>query len=258
MTSTPVPRYDSVVHYEIEGAGPGLVLVHGVGGGAAKTFGNVAGEFGGTVIRPNLSGSGQTTDDGGELTLGLLSAQVIAAIEASGKGRVDLLGFSLGAVVSAATAAERPDLVRKLVLVGGTATTTGPRDRFNFTLWRDLLAADPETFKRFGTLQAFSPALLDAFGHEGLAQSLKDDWAPGTGRQLALSIGLDIRPLLGRIAAPTLVVGLSDDQAIPVEGSRALHAGIAGSRLVEVPGGHMDWLVQPGHVLPHVLEFLGS
>lgn len=82
------------------------------------------------------------------------------------------------------TAAEHPELVRRLVLVGGLAHTTGPRDALNFSFWRDLIAADIHLFKQFGTLQAFSPAVLDAFGHEGLAASLQDDWAPGTARQL--------------------------------------------------------------------------
>ncbi|MDP9865808.1 MULTISPECIES: alpha/beta fold hydrolase [Streptosporangium] len=58
------------VHHEVDGHGPGLVLVHGTGGDAEEVFGNVVDHFTRTrtVARPNFSGSGQTTDDGAELT----------------------------------------------------------------------------------------------------------------------------------------------------------------------------------------------
>lgn len=38
-------------------------------------------------------------------------------------------------------------------------------------------------------------------------------------------------------------------------GSRHLHAGIGGSELVEIPGGHMDWLVQPDPIVKLAGEF---
>ncbi|MFC4912904.1 alpha/beta fold hydrolase [Actinomadura gamaensis] len=249
----------STVHYEVDGDGPGLVLVHGVGGDADRAFGNFVGHFSGdrTVVRPNLSGSGQTADHGGELTVDLLVGQVTAAARAAVDGRVDLFGFSMGAAIAAATAATHPELVRRLVLVGGVADTTGPRARFNFEFWRDLAATDFGLFKRFGTLQGFSAATLDGFGHEGLAKSLEDEWPPGVARQIDLASRIDIRDLLPRIQAPTLVIGLGCDQMAPVEQSRVLHTGIAGSRLVELDGdGHMDWFVRPDEVAGLTRKFI--
>lgn len=251
----------SDVHYEVDGSGPGLVLVHGVGGDAEKVFGPVAPHFTDrfTVVRPNLSGSGGTTDDGRELTVDLLAEQVTAAARAAADGPVDLFGFSLGAVVAAATAATHPELVRKLVLVGGWAHTTGPRDRFYFDTWRHIHDIDRETFKRFATITGFSPAAVDAFGHEGLVYSLADEWPPpGISRQIDASSGVDLRPLLPRITAPTLVIGLRQDQMVPVTGSHQLHAGIKGSRLLELDGGHMDWFVDPSQIIKHTNEFLAD
>jgi pimeloyl-ACP methyl ester carboxylesterase len=93
-----VTRSHSKVHYEIDGRGPGLALVHGVGGDAEKVFGNIVEYFSHdrTVVRPNLSGSGQTTDDGSDLTVDQVAEQVSAAITDAVEGPVDLLGFSLG------------------------------------------------------------------------------------------------------------------------------------------------------------------
>ncbi|NRQ35041.1 alpha/beta hydrolase [Nonomuraea sp. NN258] len=251
---------DTRVHYEVDGHGPGLVLVHGVGGDAEKVFGNVVGHFTSsrTVVRPNFSGSGQTADDGADLTVDLIADQVAAAAQAAVDGPVDLFGFSLGAVAAAVVAATRPELVRSLVLAGGWAHSTGPRDQYYFQTAAKLLAADRELFKRFSALTGFSTATLDRFGHDGLAYSLADAWPPpGIGRQLDLGGRVDIRPLLPRITAPTLVIGFAEDAMIPIDGSRQLSAAIPGSRLVEVEGqGHMDWFADPSGLIKLTTDFI--
>ncbi|KAB7843586.1 alpha/beta fold hydrolase [Streptomyces mobaraensis] len=251
---------DTRVHYESEGRGPGLVLVHGTGGDAEKVFGNVVPYFADdhTVVRPNLSGSGLTGDNGDPLTLDLVAAQVAGAARAAVDGPVDLLGFSLGAVAAAAVAAEYPGLVRRLVLVAGWSHSTGPRDRFYFETWLKLGRTDRELFKRFSALTGYGASALDDFGHDGLARYLWDPWPPaGVLRQIELGLHVDIRGLLPRITAPTLVVGFADDAMIPIAGSRDLHAAIPGSRLVEVPGqGHMDWFGDPGELASLTRSFL--
>jgi pimeloyl-ACP methyl ester carboxylesterase len=250
------------VHYEVDGQGPGLTLVHGAGGDAEKVFGPVVKHFADTrtVIRPNLSGSGRTEDDGAELSVELIADQITAAINDASDGPVDLLGFSLGAVDAAAVAATRPDVVRRLVLVGGWSHSTGPRDRYYFETWSKLLDTDRELLKRFSALTGFSAAALDRFGHDGLAQSLADPWPPsGIGREIELCGRVDIRPLLPSITAPTLVVGFTGDAMIPVEGSRQLHHAIRDSRLTEIPGqGHMDWFADPTQLVELTREFLDA
>lgn len=255
-----ISTHNTHVHYEVEGSGPGLVLVHGTGGDAEKVFGKVVRHFSAsrTVVRPNFSGSGDTTDDGSDLTVDLIAHQVAAASRAAVAGPVDMLGFSLGAVAAAAVAATHPGLVRRLILVGGWVESTGPRDRFYFETWRKLLDTDRELFKRFSALTGFSAAALDGFGREGLAQSLADAWPPpGIGRQIDLGARVDIRDLLPRITAPTLVVAFERDAMIPPSGSRQLHQAIPGSRLVVVPDeGHMDWFADPSGLVRITREFL--
>lgn len=250
----------ATVHYELDGTGPAIAMVHGIGGDAEKVFGPMKNHYAAerTVIRPNLSGSGATTDDGVDLTVAELAEQVAAAIEHADTGPVDLVGFSLGAVVSAAVAATRPELVRRLVLIGGWAHSTGPRDTFYFETWRVLLNADRELFKRFGTVTGFSPAMLDKFGHEGLAASLADEWPPaGIGRQIDAGLGADIRDLLPKITAETLVIALGLDNMVPPEGSQQLYQSIKGSVFTELPTeGHMDWFAEPAAVFAAVDAFV--
>ncbi|MCP2351387.1 alpha/beta fold hydrolase [Nonomuraea roseoviolacea] len=248
------------VHYEIAGDGPGLVLLHGTGGDADRVFGNVVDHFTGirTVVRPNFSGSGDTEDGTAAPSVELLTAQAVAAIRATGGGEpVDLLGFSLGGAIAAAVAAEHPELVRRLVLVGSWAHTTGPRDRFNFSFWRDLYATDLGLYKRFMALQGFAPRVLDGWGHEALAAAQNDVWPAGVDKQIEVCLQVDLRERLSRVVAPTLVVGFTADEMVPIEGSRHLHAGIKDSRLVEIEGeGHMDWFTDPSRIIGLTRDFI--
>lgn len=247
-TATPVNTTvrvaDAEVSYDRTGTGPALVLVHGTGsGGSAVNWGQTLPRFTDdhTVITPDLSGTDRTTDDGGPLTVEGLAAQVIAVIEDAGTGPVDLLGFSMGAPVSAAVAALRPDLVRRLILVAGWAHTDGDEYLRNlFALWKQLGVSDPAAFGRSVAMTGFSRGFLNAIGREQVELLIPNmPPTPGTLRHVDLDIRVDIRGLLPLIEAETLVIGATLDITIPVENSRELHAAIAHSTYAEIEAGHV-------------------
>ena len=47
---------------------------------------------------------------------------------------------------------------------------------------------------------------------------------------------IDVRPLLSRVKAPTLVIHCDRDRAVPAEDGRLLAAEIPGARYVSLPG----------------------
>ncbi|MGW1772135.1 alpha/beta fold hydrolase [Streptomyces sp. NPDC002104] len=235
---------DAEVSYERTGAGPALVLVHGTGsGGSAVNWGQTRPRFTAdhTVITPDLSGSDRTTDNGGPLTVEGLAAQVIAVIEDADAGPVDLLGFSMGAPVSAAVAALRPDLVRRLILVAGWAHTDGDEYLRNlFTLWKQIGVSDPAAFGRSVAMTGFSRGFLNAVGREQVELLIPNmPPTPGTLRHVDLDLRIDIRDLLPLIEAETLVIGATLDITVPVENSRDLHARIPHSTYAEIETGHV-------------------
>ncbi|GAA0596424.1 alpha/beta hydrolase [Streptomyces crystallinus] len=248
------------VHYERAGSGPALVLVHGTGsGGAALSWGRTAPRFtaGHTVITPDLSGTDATVDDGAPLTVEGLAAQVIAVIEDAAEGPVDLLGFSLGAPVTAAVAALRPDLVRRLVLVAGWAHTEGDEYLRNlFTLWARLGVCDPAAFGRAVAMTGFSRGFLNAIGREQVELLIPNmPPTPGTLRHVDLNTRVDIRHLLPRVEAPTLVIGCTQDITVPVENSRDLHAAISDSTYAEIDAGHVAFFEKEDAFVRLVHEF---
>ena len=61
--------------------------------------------------------------------------------------------------------------------------------------------------------------------------------SPAALRELVAMINvIDVRPLLGEITVPTLVVHRTGDRVIPVEEARRMAAAIPGATFVEVPG----------------------
>ena len=64
------------VAYRVDGAGPGLVLVHGTGGNSDTNWRQLVGRLSESrmVVRPDYSGSGATIDDGAPLTIAALFA----------------------------------------------------------------------------------------------------------------------------------------------------------------------------------------
>ncbi|MBO2461342.1 alpha/beta fold hydrolase [Actinomadura violacea] len=245
------------VPYRTEGSGPALVLVHGAGPGSVMWDG-VLDRFTGhrTVILPDLSGSLPAEDDGAPLTIETLAAQVNAVIEDAVGGPADVVGFSLGAPTAAAAAALRPDLVRRLVPVAGLTNADDEYVRQHMTTWLGL-AEVPDAFGRFATLTAYSRTFLNRIGHDAVEESHAFmQPADGLLRQLDLVRRLDIRGLLPRITAPTLVVGASRDQTIPVENHRELFAAIAGSEYAELDTGHVAMAERPEEFTKLVLDFL--
>lgn len=248
----------STVAYRRDGEGTGLVLLHGTNSDGESGFGHLVGRFADcrTVITPDYAGSGRSTVPEGPISLDLLVEQAAAVIEDAADEPVDLLGTSLGAVVAAATAATRPDLVRRLVLVAGWASSADARHQLVFQTWKRLQDLDPGLGTRFGLSLAFSPRFLAELGDERVTRLTARRLPDATDRRIDLGLRIDIEDLLGKIAAPTLVVGLTRDHLVPVQHARALHTAIPGSRYAEIDSGHAVHLEKPEELVRLTRAFL--
>ncbi|MFI0369455.1 alpha/beta fold hydrolase [Actinomadura sp. 1N219] len=245
------------IAYRTEGSGPAVVLVHGVGPGSAMWDGwSGALSADHTVILPDLAGSDPAEDDGSPLTIEALATQVNAVIEDAGAGPADVVGFSLGAPTAAAAAALRPDLVRRLIPVAGLNHAGDEYVRQLMTTWLGL-SSDPDAFGRLGTLTACSPQFLNAIGHDG-AEQMRGFMQPTDARlrQLDLVQRLDVRDLLPRIEAPTLVIGCTRDQTVPVENHREFVRTIPGAEYTELDTGHVAMMERPDEFTKLIRDFL--
>ncbi|HEY3504426.1 MAG TPA: alpha/beta fold hydrolase [Actinocatenispora sp.] len=244
-TSVPISGGRADVAYDRTGSGPGLVLVHGTGADRNQwrpLTAAVADRY--TVVAPDYSGSGETTDPGGPLTLADLAAEVLAAADHAGLDTFHLVGHSLGAAVAAHLAADHPARVRSLALHAGWVATDA-RMATDLRHWRELLRADARhgttLFAEMLTLTAFGPrywARTTVEANAQLVRALAPVVAPGTDRQVHVDLAVDLTDRLAAITAPTLVLASAYDRIVGPEQQQALVAGIAGARYAEIDAGH--------------------
>lgn len=236
-----------------------LVLVHGTAGSTASHFG---------FLFPVLAAKQRvvsidwtdpiTVTDLSSLQLEHLVNQVTELIEHVVPGRrVVLLGYSLGAVVTAVVAARRPDLIDRLILVAGWVKTDQQQLLRN-DVWRTLRELEDDT-----ALRQYST--FCAFGGPFLADKTREELEPGMNamafdqfgdRQMDLNRRIDIVNEAHTIEAPTLVVGCTYDQMVPVRHQQALFGAVQDSRYVEVPTGHAVVFERPSELSHHIQQFM--
>jgi hypothetical protein len=100
---------------------------------------------------------------------------------------------------------------------------------------------------------AFMAPSYDEENQRAFAEYMRLSASPGAAAALELmNREIDVRPVLPAVRAPTLVLNLTGDSELIVEGSRYMAERIPGARLVQVEGqGHIPG---PGNVEAFVAE----
>jgi pimeloyl-ACP methyl ester carboxylesterase len=249
----------SEVAFKTFGSGPTLMMLHGTSTDGVGTFRPVMDRFTGrrTLVLPDYGGCGESRVQEGELSLSSLAAQVAAVIRATATESVDLVGFSLGAAVATAAAVSYPELVRRLILVGGWAWTGSPHLRLVFQTWHQLESIDSDLGNRYGISLAFSPRFLNELGHERI-ESMVRHRSPTMKQRVSLGLKLDIRDMLKSVRQRTLTVALLKDQFIGAEPTEELHSLVQTSELQTVDAPHAVFAERPEKIASVIAEFLAS
>jgi pimeloyl-ACP methyl ester carboxylesterase len=125
-----VERAGVRIQYYIEGKGPLLVILPSLGRGAEdyNGFAGLMASAGYQVLRPEPRGFGMSTGPMMLADLHPLAADVAMAMEDAGgeHSSAFVMGHAFGSFVARQLAADRPDLVRALILAAGSAGKTAP------------------------------------------------------------------------------------------------------------------------------------
>jgi 3-oxoadipate enol-lactonase len=213
------------------------------------------------VLAIDCRGHGQSDKPAAAYSVELFAQDAYDVCQVLDFGKVLVAGASMGGCVALQFAASYPEATRAVGLIDTTAWygPTAPAD------WRsraDKAAANGlPSMVEFQTTRWFS----DAFRNENpglVAQSvatfLRNDVADFAASCLMLG-AYDGRSQLSRIQAPTAVMVGEEDYAAPVAMSEALHAGIAGSTLLVIPGArHLTPLETPDIVAAELRRLLDT
>ncbi len=118
---------DAKIYYEVYGSGHPLVLLHGGLFGYIDEYAGVIPELSRrhTVIAIALRGHGKSDLGNQPLSNLLFAEDSVAVIRHVTSEPVDLMGFSTGAMVSYVLTINHPELVHKLIAVGGPISDSG-------------------------------------------------------------------------------------------------------------------------------------
>ncbi len=109
---------DYKTSFSIEGDGPPIILVHGLGLNYEmweRQILDLTEQF--TILRYDLLGHGLTPEPTGELSIARFVDQLTKLIEFVNFNNFALVGFSLGGIIARAFTINYPQLVRSLVLI---------------------------------------------------------------------------------------------------------------------------------------------
>jgi esterase/lipase len=211
------------------GAGPCVVAFHGFTGTAAelRPVLTAAGDAGFGVDAALLAGHGTGADRLQAMTfddwLEGARRRMRAAVEA--RGRVVLLGFSLGSLVAMHLASERPEGLAGLVVLGN-ALTLGASSRWPLGLWARSGRPMPDIY----LLKPRPGDLVDS-SHEG--ELVTYDRHPLRAALEVYLAGERVSAGVGRIDVPTLILHGRRDGVCPWRNATWL-ASRVGTRDVSV------------------------
>jgi pimeloyl-ACP methyl ester carboxylesterase len=208
------------------------------------------------VILFNNTGVASTSGEVPD-TIEQMATDAAAFIDAIGLTSVDLVGHSMGGLVAQQVAIQRPDLARKLILVG-----TGPRGGVGIgetpaetaklfavklprqeDMWLPILFAPTETSQKLGReyverIVARKDRDASPFGEQVYAGQGTAIHAYGTTKDPAY-------PILKNIKIPVLVVNGTNDTIVPTINSYILQQFLPDAELVIYPdanhGSHFQY-----------------
>ncbi len=246
--------------YTIEGDGPPLFLIHGIGA-ARDTWRFVAPQLKPhfTVITYDLRGHGTSPKPEGVFDLDELVNDLERLRERTGIEKAHFAGHSLGGMIGPAYARRYPERVLSLGLL---STAAGRTEDDSQKVWAVVHAMEEK-----GVANVLSTLVdrwyTDAFiaAHNDIVQRrLKQ--VIDTDSEIFLNVfriyaGTEMMPWLNEITAPSLILTGENDGGCNLRLNKGIHTAMPNSELVILPDyKHSLLLEAPDEVAREMLRFL--
>lgn len=209
------------------------------------------------IIRYDMRGHGLSDAPDGDYFMGDLVGDVAGLLDHLGLRQTVFVGLSIGGVVAQGLAAERPDLVRAMVL-SNTAAKIGTE-----ASWRDRIGS-----VRAGGIASIADGVLEKWFPKRFHIDQPDQLAlwrnmlvrtplDGYVGCCAALAATDLRDSTAALRLPTLAIAGSLDGSTPPDLVRETADSIEGSRFAIIGNtGHIPCVDAPGMVGQILAEFL--
>jgi 3-oxoadipate enol-lactonase len=215
----------------------------------------LAGRF--RLLRYELPGHGGSPAAAGPYTIPQLGAGVLRLLDRHGIEHAGYVGISLGGMLGMWLAASSPGRIDALGLVCTSAylpPASGWLARAEQVRAAGMSSVVEQLLGRWFTraFAAREPEVTAAFGAD-----LERTDAAGYAACCEALARMDLRPMLGSITAPTLVISAAEDPATPPAHGALIARAIPGARLRVIRGtAHLANAGAPGEVTAALLDHL--
>jgi poly(3-hydroxyalkanoate) depolymerase len=244
----------------VEGEGPPLLLINGVGANIEMWAPFTAQLHDRQVILFDAPGTGQSSRTRQPVRMRRLSRVVTHLLDELGYDRVDVLGYSFGGALAQQLAHQSPERVRRLVLAGTMCGVGAPPNPLVLALM-----ATPQRYYSRSHLERISPFLYggasrrdpEALQRHLAARLRRPPGLIGYQWQLYAVAGWTSLLWLHRLEQPTLVIAGEKDPIVPLINARLMARRIPGAQLHVVPAaGHLFLIDQPEEPAAVIMDFL--
>jgi pimeloyl-ACP methyl ester carboxylesterase len=271
--------------FDRSGLGPAVVMLHGWPGGRGD-YREVVPLLADSadVITPDLRGFGQSdqhpADPAAQYSAAAQARSVAGLIEELRLTRPVVVGYDIGSRIAQTLAAERPDLVRALVIsppvpgIGSRILSPDAQREFwyqqfhRLELATQLIDGNPQavrTYLRYFWAHWSGPDfelpaqhlddLVTAYAPRG-AFAASIGWYRAGAGSVARSLAEQPPAPADRITVPTTVLGPAHDPLFPLEWSDRIDEFFADARLIHLPGaGHFTPLESPADFAAAITAF---
>lgn len=254
------------IHYRSYGQGEPLLLIMGLGGNAdwwGDEFLSPLGERFQVVAFDNR-GAGRSGKPEGPYSIQQMASDAVGLMDHLGWDTANVLGLSMGGMITLELALDYPGRVRKIMLV---CTTYGGREQvlaepeIYATLNMPREGLTEEDIARRTLHLLFPPEFIEE--NSDLMDRVVEDVciAPISAScfksQLGAITSWSAYPRLADLNRPALVITGEKDALIPPQNSHILNESLPDSRLIEIPGaGHGIAAMYPKRIAQEVIGFL--
>lgn len=241
------------IHYEIRGAGPRLLFIHGIGADMKNPISifktPLPEQF--TILAFDPRGLGESDSPDVPFSIADMADDAAGLAAAAGWDHYHVLGTSMGGMVAQELALRHPAAVDRLVLgitnAGGVSAGPSVIDKLDgMSVIEKLKLSDTRQDEAWA---AANPEFVSRAEAQSIAfrEAMHADPAVlrGYNNQVSAVLKHDTFDRLPQITAPTLVFGGLYDGSNPPKVTRALAAQIPGARCELLESGHGSWYFDP-------------
>lgn len=254
--------------YDDRGNGPAVLFIAGRGGAGRTWHLHQVPEFqraGYRCITFDNRGVGATEKATG-FTAETMVADTAALIEKLDAAPVRIVAVSMGSFIAQELMVARPELVDRAVLMATRGREDRTREFFRNAeseLAESGVRLPPKYDAKFRLLESLSPTTLNDDAKVRDWIDMFTMWpnksTPGMRAQLDVAPNENRLPAYRSITTPVLVIGFSDDLALPPHLSREVADALPRGRYLEIADtGHLGFIEKPQEVNAAVLKFFAD